>query len=47
MKIFHLHFQRSYLFDINYFLFQVATVISEATDIEKLSLMYEGWTAWV
>lgn len=26
---------------------QVSYIITEATDIRNLALMYEGWTSWV
>lgn len=35
-----------FIFD-NLCIFQVDFIIREATSVDNLSLMYEGWTAWV
>ena len=34
-------------FTILFLLFQVDFIIREATSVDNLALMYEGWTAWI
>ena len=31
----------------SFFNFQVDFIIREATNVDNLALLYEGWTAWI